>query len=128
GKSPFIVRLTGLARRPDRWVFDQLPPQRLPAGPVGVDPEQGLVRAGDQTAPLAALGQFDGQGVMVKEYGRPDQLTLLVDLPRGEGWLVGPELADSVFIRLWFFGRAPVGSFLQVEREGLDWALWRVGG
>ncbi|MBF0136153.1 MAG: hypothetical protein HQL65_07925 [Magnetococcales bacterium] len=128
GIKPFIVRLTGMTRLGDMVYFASATPARaLPKGPWQADLNKGVFLAGDQTSPLMRLGVFDAsQNPQRVEFSNHDGLTLLLDSTTATGYLLDRNLADSLFIRLWFFQDPPAGTFRPVRISGLDHQLWEV--
>ncbi|MBF0153521.1 MAG: hypothetical protein HQL64_07260 [Magnetococcales bacterium] len=128
GKKPFVVRLEGITHAGEiMHVASVVPARTMPPGPWQIDVNKGLFMAGEQTAPLARMGRFDGPGKPQSvDFANHDGLTLLLDTTTATGYLVDEELANSVFVRLWFFQDPPRGTFRLVRSSGLDEQLWEV--
>ncbi len=119
GKEPGFFWVTDLHRQG----------AHLTAGDMELDVSTGIARSSHGPAPiqLRHLLLVQRGGVRHHRYERSESgVTGIHYQPLATGAILGPGLANSVYGRLFFFGRSPSRHFRRVTGGVLDHQLWRV--
>jgi hypothetical protein len=99
-----------------------------PRGPVIIGLKQGIIQFGQHTARLGAITLLDQAGLKRTDFGNPTAHTVGIIAPARTGVYAEPELAQSLFHKL-YFELAYDGHYFRPELvRPLIYGLWRVQG